>query len=251
MRDKLLNILKENGLKNNELAVASALILGYKDDLGEELKHSYSSAGATHVLAVSGLHVGIIFLVLNFLLNILDKNDRFKISKAILLICFLWAYATITGLSPSVVRAATMFSFVTIGKSFGKSSSIYNTLCASAFVLLVYNPYLIMEVGFQLSYLAVVGIVYFQSIIYKWIYVKNKFLKYIWMITSVSIAAQLTTFPLGLLYLHQSPTYLFASNLFVIPGAMLIIGLGILLFITSWIPLISGGIGWLLAKFIW
>ncbi len=249
-RDQLLLILKQNGLSGNELAVASALILGYKDDLGEELKHSYSSAGATHVLAVSGLHVGIIFLVLNFILNLFDKKDKFKLSKAIILILALWSYATITGLSPSVVRAATMFSFVTAGGAFQRKASIYNTLAASAFVLLCINPYLIMEVGFQLSYLAVLGIVYFQNLIYKRIYVKNKYLNYIWMITSVSIAAQLTTFPLGLLYFHQFPTYFFISNLVVIPAAMLIIGMGILLFILGWIPFVGSGIGWCLSTFI-
>lgn len=251
IRDHLLQILKENGLKDNEMAVASALILGYKDDLGEELKHSYSSAGATHVLAVSGLHVGIIFLVLNFLFNLLDKNDRFKITKTILLLLCLWFYATLTGLSPSVVRAATMFSFVAFGKSFARKSSIYNTLASSALVLLIYNPYLIMEVGFQLSYLAVLGIVYFQNLIYKRVYVKNKYLDYVWMITSVSIAAQLTTFPLGLLYFHQFPTYFFISNLFVIPGAMIIIGVGLLLFATSWIPFVSAAIGWFLSMLIY
>ncbi len=251
LRDRLLSILKKNGLKNNEMAVASALILGYKDDLGEELKHSYSSAGATHVLAVSGLHVGIIFLVLNFLFNIFDKNDKFRITKTLFLLICLWFYATLTGLSPSVVRAATMFSFVAFGKSFARKSSIYNTLASSALVLLVYNPYLIMEVGFQLSYLAVLGIVYFQNLIYKRVYVKNKYLDYIWMITSVSIAAQLTTFPLGLLYFHQFPTYFFISNLFVIPGAMVIIGVGLLLFATSWIPVVSAAIGWFLSMLIY
>ncbi len=250
-RDNLLNILKENGLSGDELAVASALILGYKDDLGAELKHSYSSAGATHVLAVSGLHVGIIYLVLGFIFNYFDKDDKFRIAKTISLILALWAYATITGLSPSVLRAATMFSFVATGSLFNRKTSIYNTLAASAFVLLMYNPYLIMEVGFQLSYLAVLGIVYFQNIIYQRIYVKNKFLNYIWKITSVSIAAQLTTFPLGFLYFHQFPTYFLVSNLIVINGAFFIIGLGIALFVLGSIPYVGFGLGWFLNEFIY
>lgn len=250
-RNSLLTVLKDNGLSGDELAVASALILGYKDDLGEELKHSYSSAGATHVLAVSGLHVGIIFLVLSFLFNLFDKNDKYKVIKSLLLIISLWAYATLTGLSPSVMRAATMFSFVAAGSMLKKKASIYNTLATSAFVLLIFNPFLIMEVGFQLSYLAVLGIVYFQNIIYKSLFFKRKIPNYIWTITSVSIAAQLTTFPLGLLYFHQFPTYFFISNLFVIPGAMLIIGLGIGVFIFGAIPYIGTFLGFLLSYFIY
>ncbi|MCB9189669.1 MAG: ComEC family competence protein [Flavobacteriales bacterium] len=250
IRDQLLQTLKTHGLSGDELAVASALILGYKDDLDNELKHSYSSAGATHVLAVSGLHVGIIFIAISFILGVFDKREKLTFTRLFIVLLVLWFYATITGLSPSVVRAATMFSFVAIGKAFQRDSNIYNTLAGSALVLLIYNPYLIMEVGFQLSYLAVLGIVYFQTIIYKRIYVKNKILDYIWSITSVSIAAQLTTFPLGLLYFHQFPTYFFISNLVVIPAAMIIIALGIGLFITSWIPIIAGALGFLLSNVI-
>lgn len=246
LRDKLLKVLKNHGLSDDELAVASALILGYKDDLDNELKHSYSSAGATHVLAVSGLHVGIIFIAISFVLGVFDKKEKLTFTRLIIVLLILWSYATITGLSPSVVRAATMFSFVAVGKAFKRDSNIYNTLAGSALVLLVINPYLIMEVGFQLSYLAVLGIVYFQKIIYRRLLVENKILDYIWTITSVSIAAQLTTFPLGLLYFHQFPTYFFISNLVVIPAAMIIIGIGIGLFITSFIPLVANLFGFLL-----
>lgn len=251
LRNKLLNILKKNGLEDDELGVASALILGYKDDLDNELKHSYSSAGATHVLAVSGLHVGIIFLAISFVLGVFDKSEKLTFIRLFIVLFILWSYATITGLSPSVVRAATMFSFVAIGKAYKRDTNIYNTLAGSALVLLIINPYLIMEVGFQLSYLAVLGIVYFQKIIYKRIYIKNKIGDYIWTITSVSIAAQLTTFPLGLLYFHQFPTYFFISNLVVIPAAVIIIALGLALFTTAWIPPIAGFFGLVLTGVIY
>ncbi len=246
LRDKLLKTLKHHGVSGDELAVASALILGYKDDLDTDLKHSYSSAGATHVLAVSGLHVGIIFIAISSLIGVFDRKEKLTFMRLGLVLGVLWSYAIITGLSPSVVRAATMFSFVAVGKAFKRDSNIYNTLAGSALVLLIVNPYLIMEVGFQLSYLAVLGIVYFQKIIYNRIYVPNKFLDYIWSITSVSIAAQLTTFPLGLLYFHQFPTYFFISNLVVIPAAMIIIALGIGLFIFAWAPPIAALFGLLL-----
>jgi competence protein ComEC len=250
-RDYLLSILKENKLDEEELSVASALILGYKDDLSTDLKHAYSSSGAMHVLAVSGLHVGIIFMVLNNLLIFMDRSKKLAMFKVVILLLFLWFYALITGLSPSVIRAATMFSFVVIGAAFNRSGSIYNTLAVSAFLLLCINPYLVMEVGFQLSYLAVLGIVYFQPKIYNLLYVKNSFLDKIWVITSVSIAAQLATFPLGLLYFHQFPTYFLFSNLFVIPGAMIIIALGLLVFITAPIKVVAASIAWLLNEVIY
>lgn len=250
IRDRLLQALKTHGLSDDELAVASALILGYKDDLDNELKHAYSSAGATHVLAVSGLHVGIIFIAVSFILGIFDKREKLIFIRLFILLFILWTYATITGLSPSVVRAATMFSFVAVGKAFKRDSNIYNTLAGSALVLLIINPYLIMEVGFQLSYLAVLGIVYFQKMIYRTISINHKIGDYIWTITSVSIAAQLTTFPLGLLYFHQFPTYFFISNLVVIPAAMIIIALGLGLFITIWIPPVAAIFGWVLTGVI-
>ncbi len=250
VRDKLLSILKENGLSGNEMAVASALVLGYKDDLDPDLKHSYSSAGATHVLAVSGLHVGIIFLVVDTLLKFMDKLHRMKYLKVVIILIVLWFYALITGLSPSVVRAATMFSFVAVGGVFNRKAVIYNTLASSAFVLLCIDPYLIMEVGFQLSYLAVLGIVYFQPKIYKLVYVRYKSLDYVWQITSVSLAAQLTTFPLGLLYFHQFPTYFFISNLVVIPGAFAIMFIGILLFVSAPFHVVSILVGKVLSSIV-
>ncbi len=250
-RDFLLSKLKENGLEGEQLAVASALILGYKDDLSEDLKHAYSSTGAMHVLAVSGLHVGIIFMVLNNLLKFMDNNRKLSIVKLVLLLLFLWFYAFITGLSPSVIRASTMFSFVIVGGAFNRISSIYNTLASSGFVLLCYDPYLVMEVGFQLSYLAVLGIVYFQPIIYKKWYFKNWLLDKIWGITAVSIAAQIATFPLGLLYFHQFPVYFLFSNLVVIPGAMIIIGLGILLFVSSGFAAVASFVGLVLNEAIY
>ena len=221
-----------------------------KDELDFEVKQAYATAGAMHVLAVSGLHVGIIFLILNTLLAILDTSKKGRIVKAIILLISLWSYAMITGLSPSVLRAATMFSFVIIGTVLNRKSSIYNTLAASAFFILIINPNLLFEVGFQLSYVAVLGIVYLQPIIYKRIYTRWWLLDKVWAITAVSIAAQIATLPLTLFYFNQFPVYFMLSNLLVIPSAVVILSLGILLFVTSPIPFISESIGWVLNKFI-
>lgn len=149
LRNDLLDILKQNKLTGDELSVGAALLLGYTDKLDADIISAYSSTGALHVLSVSGLHVAIVYIVFSWLLVFLDKHKNGRITKAILLILFLWFYAALTGLSPSVLRAATMFSFIIVAKASNKHTNIYNTLAASALFLLLINPYLIMEVGFS------------------------------------------------------------------------------------------------------
>lgn len=232
-RMKLLKQFKSEIKDEDNFAVGSALILGYKDRLDKELLMVYSSAGAMHVLAVSGLHVGIIYFVLNFFLGFLDNSKRGKYLKAIILILFLWCYALITGMSPSVLRSATMFSFIIVGGVLNRPVSIYNSLGASAFLLILLDPLIITKVGFQLSYLAVLGIVYLQPKIKSMLYVKHWLLRKVWEITCVSLAAQIATFPLGLYYFHQFPNLFFVSNLVVIPMAAAILYAGILFFILQ------------------
>ncbi len=250
-RNDLYNVLKNNHLTGDELSVGAALLLGYTDKLDADIISAYSSSGALHVLSVSGLHVAIVYVVFSWFLFFLDKYKKGKILKAVLLILFLWFYAALTGLSPSVLRAATMFSFIIVAKSFNKHTNIYNTLAASALFLLLINPYLIMEVGFQLSYLAVVGIVYIQPKIYAWFEFDNWILDQVWMITAVSIAAQIATFPLGLHYFHQFPNYFLLSNLIVIPISTLIIYLGIAVFLFSQVPFFVKYLSIVFAWLIW
>ncbi len=240
LRNTLLNVLKANHVLDDEFAVGSALLLGFEDKLDADIISAYSSTGALHVLSVSGLHVAIVYFIFSWMLFFFDKIKHGNIIKAILLIVLLWLYAALTGLSPSVLRAATMFSFIIMAKAYNRYSNIYNTLSASAFLLLLINPYLIMEVGFQLSYLAVLGIVYIQPKIYKWFEPNNWLLDQIWTITSVSIAAQVATFPLGLLYFHQFPNYFLLSNLVVIPISTAIVYIGTSLFAFAKVSLIAG-----------
>ena len=246
---KLLKVL-ENNFQDEQLAVISALLLGYKDLLDRETIMTYSSSGAMHVLAVSGLHVGIIYLVLNSLFFFFGYIKYGNSLKAIALILSLWAYALLTGLSPSVLRAATMFSFIIIGSALKRETNIYNTLAASAFVLLLYNPYILLQVGFQLSYFAVLGIVYLQPKLYNLFRPSNWLMDKIWAITTVSVAAQLATFPLGMYYFHQFPNYFLLSNLFVIPLATFIINGGILLFLISAIPVLPNYISWMIDQLL-
>ncbi len=227
LRNSIIDALKKQGLNKNELAVASALMLGYKDLIEDDLQRAYSSAGAMHVLAVSGLHVGIVYGIFTFLLGFLGKFRFGNLLKTVLLILLIWGYALLTGLSPSVLRAATMFSFVIAGQGLKRSTNFFNTLAASAFCLLLVNPYLLMEVGFQLSYLAVSGIVLMYNWFYHWFSFDNWLFDKIWQLTSVSFAAQIATFPLGLYYFHQFPLLFPVSNLVVIPAAALILVLGI------------------------
>ena len=245
-RNFLLNRYTEYGIDGNELAILSALTLGKKESITPSLKSAYSSAGAMHVLAVSGLHVGIIFLVLRFLLGWMDKLKYGSIIKAILLIISIWFYAFITGLSPSVIRASTMFTFMIIAVSFKRKSNIYNTLALSAFAILIYEPFMLLEVGFQLSYLAVIGIIYLHPYLYALIEIPPGITEKAWNITCVSLSAQLVTAPLGILYFPHFPTSFLLSNLIVIPGAFLIIFLAIGFQIISIIPFVGEPIAFVL-----
>ena len=238
IRKKLVQTLAAAGLDGNELSVASALILGYRADLDRELMSAYAGAGATHVLAVSGLHVGIVYVILNSLLKFMDRRRKVKVVKTILLIMLLFGYAGLTGLSASVFRAATMFSFVAVGKAIKRDTNIFNTLAASAFVLTALDPMIIMQVGFQLSYAAVIGIVLIQPRLFNLIsFPRSRILDWAWSITCVSLAAQIATAPLGLLYFHQFPNFFWVSNLVVIPAAAVILYLGFSLFVFSfWQP---------------
>lgn len=250
-RKQLLGVLKKHGLQGDELAVASALMLGYKAELDKDLVRAYSSAGATHVLAVSGLHVGIVFLLLNSFLGFFDRLTYGRFFKAVLLIVAIWCYAFLTGLSPSVMRAATMFSFIIVAGATGRRSNIYNTLAASAIFLLCINPYLVMEVGFQLSYLAVIGIVLLQPPIYQLWEPRWGWVDKIWAISAVSIAAQIATSPLGLLYFHQFPNYFLVSNLLVIPLASVIIYTGAAIFLLSPFDAVAGFLTDVLHYCVW
>jgi competence protein ComEC len=233
-----------------EQAIASALVLGVTDGLDNELMGAYAATGALHVLSVSGLHVGILYLLLMFVLKPVLRLRHGQWIIAGIGLFVLWVYACVTGLSPSVLRAVTMFSFLVVAKPLNQRTNIYNVLTASAFFLLLLDPFLILSVGFQLSYLAVFGIVYLHPLLYRMYEPESKWADELWKVTSVSIAAQAATFPLGLLYFHQFPNYFLLSNLYVLPlgFAILIGGLAVLTF--SFVELIADFLGMLLELII-
>ncbi len=238
IRNRFFMILKKNGLKKDEFDVAVALTMGYDDTLDPEIRQQYAGAGAMHILCVSGLHVGIIYLFFSFMFRFLRGFKNGNIYQAIILILIIWSYALLTGMSPSVMRASTMFSFMAIGKTFKRHTNIYNTLAASAFLLLVIDPLIIAEVGFQLSYTAVLAIVSFQPILYRLWTPGLRIVDKLWAIITVSLAAQLGTFPLAVHYFHQFPNYFLLTNIIVIPLSFIIVFNGLLIAIFSWWPFI-------------
>ncbi len=245
-QEKLMNIYRSFGIDGDEFAVLAALTLGSKDALHPELRQNYTTSGGMHILAVSGLHVGIIYFVIAFLLRFMDKTPRMKILRALLIIIFLWVYAFVTGLPSSVIRATLMFSLVAIGSGLERRAQIYNTISAAAFFMLLFNPDFLFEVGFQLSFSAVVSIVYFQPKIAGWVAITNKPLKWAWNLTSVSLAAQIGTAPFSVYYFHQFPNYFLITNFVAIPFATLIIYTAIVLFVVSGIPYVSAIVAFVL-----
>ncbi len=231
-------ILLRPGLKDQERATAQALLLGDKSQLDDETYQAYSTSGTVHILCVSGLHVGVIYMILNFLIGFLPKKGAGKIMRFFLIMVLIWFYAFLTGLTPSVLRATVMFSILIIGKAVRRNTNIYNTLAASAFLLLASNPHMISDTGFQLSYLAVIGIVSLQPRLRALLTLKYWLPDRIWELLSVSIAAQVFTFPLTVHLFHQFPSYFLLANVLVVPLSGFIIYAGILVFATSPVPVL-------------
>ncbi|MDC6351228.1 ComEC/Rec2 family competence protein [Zeaxanthinibacter sp. PT1] len=232
-RKMLTDSLHSSGFKGQELAIIQALLFGDRIDIEEDTYTAYKNAGAIHILAVSGLHVGILLYIFHFLLGFLDRSPRGAVFKLILLVTILWSYALIAGFTPSVLRAVAMFSFVAYALYLNRPSNSFNILALSMFfILLLINPGLLFQVGFQLSYAAVLCILWGYPRICRLWSPKNFILRRAWQLTVVSFTAQLGVLPLSLYYFHQFPGLFFISNLFIIPFLGIILGGGI--FITIW-----------------
>ncbi len=235
LRDLMLEKLQRH-LGVADLGVAGALLLGYEDWLDPELEGFWQGAGVLHVLCVSGMHVMLIYVILAGMLGWMEKNALLRHVRYILLMVLIWFYAMVTGFSPSVIRAAAMISFVITGNWINREASIYNLLCSSCILMFIINPYLIISAGFQLSFLAVCGIIFLHRLILPLWNAPNKFLHKIWELISVSLAAQLSTFPLSLFLFHQFPNYFLVANLLIIPLSTGVMYSGLLLLVTDWIP---------------
>ncbi|MCL2597016.1 MAG: ComEC family competence protein [Paludibacter sp.] len=236
----LLGIYRNLGLSGDEFAIVAALTLGYTDEIAPELSKQYSASGAVHILSVSGLHVAIVYGFLMFILGLFLKDKRWKkIVKSLLIIICLWAYATLTGLSPSVMRAAFMCSVVAAALCFDRKSKILNSIFLSAFVLLLVNPNNLFNIGFQLSYAAVISIVIFAVPANNLLKTKNKVIIFVIDTFIVSVAAQLGTVPFTIYYFHAFPTWFLLTNLIAIPLSTLIIYVAITTLAFSAVPVLS------------
>ncbi len=245
-RKAICTILKNNISGNKEYGLAEALLVGYKDDLDKDLLQAYSNTGVVHVIAISGLHLGILYIICK---GILVLFPFFRINRWItsfLIIIFLWLFSLLTGGSPSVLRSAVMFTAILCGESFSRKISIYNCLAASAFILLSYNPYWLFDIGFQLSYSAVLSILVFNKAFEQLLFVKNKLLDKLWQMVTVSLAAQVLTTPVSLFYFKQFPNYFLLANLVAVPLSSAILIGEIFLCMISVVPLAPEIVGKLL-----
>lgn len=228
LRTKIKTNLEKSNFDKTELNVAIALILGQQQDISPEIVQDYQYAGAIHILSVSGLHIGFILIFITFVLKPIPNTRKGSFIKLIVILVSLSLFGILAGLAPSVIRSVTMFSFVAIGNHLRRSVNIYHTLLVSILLILLVQPSFVFDVGFQLSYIALFFIVWFQPLLASLWEPKNKIKKYVWDILTVSFAAQIGTLPLSLFYFHQFPGLFFVTNIIILPFMGFIMVLGVL-----------------------
>jgi competence protein ComEC len=249
-RKRVLHIIRTHIQGEKEQGLAEALLIGYKDDLDRSLVQSYTNTGVVHVISISGLHLGLIYWLLLQLLKPLQKNKRWRSLHLFLILLGLWLFTLLAGAQASVLRSAVMFSCIVIGQSLNRKSPIYNTLALSAFLLLCINPFWLWDIGFQLSYTAVLSIVLFMKPVYNWFYFPNKFIDWFWKLNAVTIAAQLLTTPISLYHFHQFPNYFLLTNFMAVPLSTIIVLAEIIVCALSFIPFAAGIAGTITAWLI-
>jgi competence protein ComEC len=245
-REKIITLLRKYIPGTREAGLAEAMLIGYKDDLDKRLVQSYSDTGAVHIIAISGLHLGLIYWLLMLLCKPLTKRKTGRILQPVLIIAGLWLFSFLAGASPSVLRSAVMFTCIVIGAHMNRKISVYNSLAASAFLLLCYNPFWLWDAGFQLSYAAVLSLAIFYKPVYDLLFFSNKLIDLIWKSVCVTLAAQVLTVPVSVYHFHQFPNLFLFANLLAVPLSSLIIIGEIILCITSMFPVIAAGTGYLL-----
>jgi len=239
-REGVVGLYRRLGFQGDNLAVLSALTVGDKENLSEDIQETYSVAGASHVLALSGLHIGLLYALLFFLFSLTWKRWGFlKPIGLFIIILLLWAFAFLTGLSSSVVRSAIMFSILAVSCLQPEKPLTLNTLAATAFLMLLYNPLWLFDVGFQLSFVAVASILLIQPKLYNLLSVKRRIPRYIWGLLTVSVAAQIGTAPLTIFYFSRFSTHFLLTNLWVIPMVTLILYSAIFLLILTPFPFLQ------------
>lgn len=246
IKEKVVEVLRSSGLSQEAFSICSALLVGYDDEISSDVMSSFSHSGTLHVLSVSGMHTGLLYGLIVFIFQWIDKYDRYKKTKCVFIIALLFLFVLITGFSPSVLRAALMLTLVILGKTFYRNGNAYNTLVFSAFLLLLFNPLLIMDVGFLLSYLAVFGIMYLYPLLNELYPIEHKLLGWFWSLTLMSVAATVFTLPVSLYYFHQFPVWFIFSNLIIIPLSIGLMAASFLLLLCYKIVVIKQALAWLI-----
>ncbi len=258
LRAAVLGIIRTNIADPKQQGVAEALLIGYRDDLDKNLVQAYSNTGVVHIIAISGLHLGMIYGTLILLFGLVKKRPGIQWIKFVVVLSVLWLFSLLAGAAPSILRSAIMFTFLLVGEMMRRKVSIYNTLAASAFTILCVNPFALWDVGFQLSYAAVLSIVLFMKPINNWFYLQNKLLSGVWNLTSVTLSAQVLTIPIVCYHFHQFPNLFLLTNFVVVPLSSLILYCELALVIVGSLypPLalligkITGGLLWCMNTFI-
>lgn len=251
LRNNLSNSFNIHHFDSKTKAIVDALLLGQRVDLDKETVTDYSNAGVIHILAISGLHISIIYFFIVFLLKPLKRIPFGKEIELLVVLALLWLFAFLTGLPASVTRAVTLFSFVSIGKYFNQPKAIYNAIAVSALLILLFRPNAIFDIGFQLSYAAVLAIVLFQPFYKKFYFSENKIAIYFTDIVLVSMAAQIGVLPLSLYYFNQLPLLFLIANLVIIPlSTAVLIGGIVILFFNFVVPDFAVFLGKILALII-
>jgi competence protein ComEC len=216
--------------------VAAALLIGYRDELDKELLADYAAAGVVHVIAISGMHLAMIYGLLCVVLRRCKQHPQLRWLHVTVTLLVLWFFTGLAGAVPSVTRSAVMFSVIVLGEVFYKRHNAFNNLAASAFVLLVYNPYYLWDIGFQLSYAAVAGVLLFYKPLYHCVAWKNRMLYYVWQLTALTLAAQVLALPVVLFHFHQFPVFFVLSNLFIVPLSGIALYAEMAMLLCAWWP---------------
>jgi competence protein ComEC len=250
LRKKIVLVIKTNVPDKSESGLLEALLVGFTDDLDPAILRSYADSGVVHIIAISGLHLALICQILQLVLQKTGKEKSARWIKLFVILICLWTYGILSGASPSVIRADAMFTLVLFAKNIFRQAVLFNTLAASAFLLICFDPFWIFDTGFQLSYAAVLSLGLFSKPVRGMIRLKNKMLKALWDAASVSIAAQILTTPISIYYFHRFPSYFLFANLLAVPLSSIILICGIFLCLCAPVQPVAQWIGRLLGFLI-
>ncbi len=249
-REGLAQWLSSSGAAPQEMAIVKALLLGQRDDLDRDQRDAFARSGTMHVLAVSGMHVGLVFGVLALLMGRWGGRTRVRLVRGMVVLAVLWAYAGLTGGSASVVRATAMFSMFVVAGMVGRRSNSLNSLFASAFFMLLWDPLMLKQLGFQLSFLAVLGIILFHDPISELWEPRTRLGRYAWALLVVSVSAQLMTAPLAVHVFKAFPVWFLPANFAVSALVALIVYGGLLLVLVLKVPVLGKVVAWILGKVV-